>query len=227
MASESLVHRPAWWRDRGRQAVAAIGVAVVALAVLAWLGWRVWQARAASNELIGGAIAASRQLAPDFALTDQLGRPQQLSGFRGRPVALTFIYTNCPDVCPLIALNMHLAYRALGADAKRVALVAVTVDPERDDVAQVRRFSDARGLTDEWYFLTGPRAQLEAVWRAYGILTRPVNLQGTPVANDPAAVEHAAPTFLIDKQGNVRMLLPVDFSADTLAHNLRVLLREP
>src|SRR4051812_3887778 len=61
---------------------------------------------AAPKELIGGAVVNGRQLAPDFTLVNQFGEPQQLSTFRGKPVALTFIYTNCIDVCPLIAYNM-------------------------------------------------------------------------------------------------------------------------
>src|SRR5689334_17016142 len=72
-------------------------------------------------------IVNNRPPAADFTLTNQFGQPESLSSFRGKPVALTFIYTNCVDVCPLIAWNMHLAYDQLGNDAKNIALVAVSV----------------------------------------------------------------------------------------------------
>ena len=74
------------------------------------------------------------QPAPDFTLTDQRGQSVQLSSYRGDAVALTFIYTNCTDVCPLIAEKLRRAYDALPpATQQKVQLLAVTVDPARDD----------------------------------------------------------------------------------------------
>src|SRR5262249_33878737 len=140
-----------------------------------------WQGSSTAHELVGGASINGQPPAPDFALTDQLGRPQQLSQLRGKPVALTFLYTNCPDVCPIIAANLHQTYRQLGAQASKVAMVAVTVDPEHDTTDQIRAFSDQRSLTDEWYFLTGQRADLEPIWRSYGIVAQPVDSAGRPV----------------------------------------------
>lgn len=75
-------------------------------------------------------------------------------------MALTFLYTNCPDVCPLIAANLHETYKQLGDQAKQVGIVAVTVDPEHDTTDRVRQFSDQRGLTNQWLFMTGSRGQL-------------------------------------------------------------------
>src|SRR5690242_17578190 len=77
---------------------------ILPLAVLIFIGGALTlRAHSGPRELRGGAIASSRQLAPDFTLTDQFGKTGQLTDFRGKPVALTFIYTNCADVCPLIA----------------------------------------------------------------------------------------------------------------------------
>src|SRR3954447_1655178 len=72
--------------------------------------------KSAPRELKDAAIANGRPPAPDFTLTNQLGQQESLSSFRGKPVAMTFIYTNCADVCPLIAWNMHLTYDQLGND---------------------------------------------------------------------------------------------------------------
>ncbi len=215
---------PAWLR------IARWGVPLIGILLIA--GFAYARFRPAPSQLTGGAVVTGRQLAPDFTLTDQFGQPQALSGFHGKAVALTFIYTNCTDVCPLIAWNMHLAYQQLGDQAKNVALVAVTVDPERDTPAQVRAFSDQRELTYQWWFLTGSRPALEQVWRAYGIQAQAYDASGTPIPESdvsqatPEEVEHAAPTFLIDKQGYVRVLLPIDFTADTLASDLRILATE-
>jgi len=193
-----------------------------------------YQHRAVTQPLVGGAIADPPGSAPDIALPDQFGRTQSISGLRGKPVALTFVYTNCTDVCSLISANLHEAYKQLGSRASQVGIVAVTVDPENDTQEQVRGFSDKFGLTNEWFFLTGTRPQLEKAWASYGIDAQKVKAQmQTPVApgtqaaaGSPEVIEHAAPVFLIDKKGLVRAMLPTDVSAADIAHDLGVLLAE-
>jgi protein SCO1/2 len=210
---------------------------VIAAVVAVVAGVVLWQTRSAPRQLVGGASVDGAPPAPDFALNDQLGRPRQLSELRGKPIALTFLYTTCPDVCPVIAANLHQTYRQLGDQASNIALVAVTVDPEHDTLDQVRAFSDQRSLTNEWYFLVGERPRLERIWQAYGIVAQPVDSTGRPVSPgvqselrglpaQPAAVEHSAPVFLIDKSGVLREMLPVDVTPDTLTADFRILLAE-
>jgi protein SCO1/2 len=209
-----------------------IGVGgALALLVLAGAAVFIWHSRSAPAQIVGAGLIQGRPPAPDFALTDQFGKPVQFSQFKGKPVALTFLYTNCPDVCPLIASNMHEAYKQLGSQASDVAMVAVTVDPVRDTVDQVRQFSDQRGLTNEWSFLTGSADQLTPVWQRYGILAQP-DRPITPAAQraaqglppEPQDIEHSAPVYLVDKTGTMRAALPVDFTPDTLVTDLKVLL---
>jgi cytochrome oxidase Cu insertion factor (SCO1/SenC/PrrC family) len=137
----------------------------------------------------------------------------------------------------VIAANLHQSYRQLGDQASQVAMVAVTVDPEHDTTEQARAFSNRLSLTDEWHFLVGERAELEQVWRSYGIAAQAVDSAGRPVnpgvqnelrglPSQPAQVEHAAPVFLIDKTGVLREMLPVDVSPETLTTDFRVLLAE-
>jgi len=211
-----------------------LGPALILVGIALLAGALYWYFRPVSHELVGGGIVSNPFEAPDFTLTDQFEHDQRFGNFRGRPIALTFVYTNCPDVCPLIAANMHAAYQRLGDDAQRVALVAVTVDPERDNVAQIRRFSVQHGLLDEWLFLTSSRAQLEAVWKAYGIYSQYVDAKGNPITPpagaesrpSPATIEHTAPVFLIDKHFKVRALLAVDFTASDLVTDFKILLAE-
>ncbi|MCA1554337.1 MAG: SCO family protein, partial [Chloroflexi bacterium] len=70
--------------------------------------------------------------APDFQLTDASEQPFKLSEQKGCVVVLTFLYTNCPDECPLIAERLREANDKLGKDANGVRFVAVSLDPERD-----------------------------------------------------------------------------------------------
>ena len=152
-------------------------------------------------------------------------------------LSLTFLYTNCPDVCPLIAANLHESYKQLGDQAQNVGILAVTVDPVNDTVDQMRQFSDARGLTDEWSFMTGSPTALDSVWQAYGILAQPVDANGKPISAvaqkqaqglvpQPSDIEHSAPVFLIDKSGALREMLPVDFTPATLVTDFKILLAE-
>src|SRR6516162_1458068 len=67
--------------------------------------------------------------APTFQLKDQFGNSISLAQFKGKPVVLTFLYTHCPDVCPLTAEKIHTAMQSLGSNAQNVAVVAVSMDP--------------------------------------------------------------------------------------------------
>jgi protein SCO1/2 len=154
--------------------------------------------------------------APDFTLTDGVsGRAVTLSAQRGQVVALTFLYTNCPDVCPLTATRFRAAQTELQGDADRVRFVAVSVDPDRDTPQAVQAFSSAHGLASNWFYLVGGRAQLAPVWAAYGI----------GVQAGSATVTHNDAVYLIDKSGRERVLLHSEDLATDLVSDLRALLK--
>lgn len=119
-------------------------------------------------ELIGTDMES--QEAPPFTLIDHRGDTVEKSDLRGKAVAMTFIFTNCPDVCPLIINRMSVAYEQLPDDKKDgVAMVAVTVDPERDDPETMADYLQSRSVPDpdNWYGLTGDIETLEPIWEAY------------------------------------------------------------
>ena len=158
--------------------------------------------------------------APDFTLTDGLsGQTVRLSALRGSVVALAFLYTNCPDVCPLTASNFRRSQELLGRDAAGVIFMAVSVDPERDTPKATQEFSRAHDLADNWRYLIGGRAQLQAVWSAYGI--------ASSAGSGAAAVVHNDAIYLIDKRGRERALVHSTDGSDLLAKDLRLLLGEP
>ncbi|HEX9437222.1 MAG TPA: SCO family protein, partial [Candidatus Limnocylindria bacterium] len=99
----------------------------------------------APEKLAGTDLGA--QAAPDFTLTDgRSGSTVSLASLRGSVVALAFLYTRCPDTCPLTAEHFRAAQQRLGADADRVRFVAVSVDPSGDTPASVRDFSASHRL---------------------------------------------------------------------------------
>ena len=169
------------------------------------------------------------QPAADFALSDHEGREVKLSTLKGKPVVLTFLYTNCPDVCPIITAKLNQTIQLLGPDASKVVIVAVTVDPERDTQARAKQYSDQQGIGDKWHFVIAPDAALlQPVWEAYGVYQQREKAlseqQGTPHPESPYTVAHSAPVHVIDKDGNKKLayggfeLLPED-----LAHDLKLL----
>jgi protein SCO1 len=149
----------------------------------------------------------------DFRLRDQDGRAVTLRQFRGQVVVLTFMYTTCRDTCPLTATQIRGALDDLGHD---VPALAVSVDPADDTPERARQFLFRRGLGhDRMRFLLGRRAQLQPIWRAYGI--RP---QGR-------AFDHSAYVLLIDRHGRQRVGFPVQqLTPEGLAHDIRRLQAE-
>jgi protein SCO1/2 len=171
---------------------------------------------------LGGAPAA------DFRLTDAQGNSVALSDYRGKPVVLTFLYTNCPDVCPLIGQRIGQAVKQLGGDAGKVAVLAVSVDPDGDTPAAAAAFMSRYGLTGPGqHYLLGDESTLVPVWLAYGISAEPA-AQGGGGPGEPAQpgrVGHTDGTILIDRDGHKRSLLRSEATADAIAAGLRILLR--
>ena len=157
--------------------------------------------------------------APDLTLIDGLtGEAITLSTLRGNVVVLAFLYTRCPDVCPLTAALFRAAQRDLGADASRVLFVAVSVDPEGDTPSAVKDFSAAHDLKENWRYLIGPRTQLQVVWSAYGV----------GAFNQPTGkgVDHNDAIYLIDPKGREREIVHSDIALKDLVADLRALLNE-
>ena len=188
--------------------IRAVALALVCALVLSACG---------EDHILGTEL--EKNMAPDFTLTDGVsGKSVTLSSLRKNTVALAFLYTRCPDVCPLTAGQFRAAQRSLGADASKVEFVAVSVDPEGDTPAAVREFSSLHDLSERWYYLIGPRAQLEAVWAQYGI--------GSFTSSGARAVEHNDAIYLIDGRGRERAILHSSDPTNWLLDDLRALIRE-
>lgn len=160
-----------------------------------------------------------RANAPDFTLTDgNTGQAVSLSSLRGNVVAMAFLYTRCPDVCPLTAAQFRAAQQQLGADAARVRFVAVSVDPDGDTPANVRTFSAAHDLSTNWHYLIGARAQLAPVWSAYGIgAFNDTSTMGSVIHNDAI--------YVLDTKGREREIVHSDVALKDLVADVRALLR--
>ena len=107
--------------------------------------------------------------APGFRLVNQFGQPMSLRQFRGKVVLLAFIDSTCTNVCPLTTAAMTEVKGLLGRAGGQVRLLAVDANPHAAAVGDIRAYSRAHGMLNQWDFLTGSPAQLAAVWKAYGM----------------------------------------------------------
>jgi protein SCO1 len=158
--------------------------------------------------------------APDFRLTDQFGRPVSLSQFKGKPVIVTFLYTHCPDQCPLTAEKLHAVMLNLGSDAQKVAVLAVSTDPKGDTTAAALNFSKVHKMENYWHYLVGTHDQLSPIWSSYSVYAAP-----TPTSTG-GSVNHTSAIFIIDKQGHERVYFGNDASTAQLTTDMQILLKE-
>jgi len=158
--------------------------------------------------------------APEFVLTTQTGARLSLRDLRGKVVAVTFIYSNCVDTCPLLTAKLAGLQAKLGADFGPIVFFAsVTVDPEHDTPEVLRRYAAAHGANPVgWAFLTGTPAEIRDVERRYGVFAR---------KNPGGDVDHTFLTSLIDRNGVLRVqYLGVRFNPDELLADIKSLVRE-
>jgi protein SCO1/2 len=158
------------------------------------------------------------RLAPDFSLQGSDGRELNMSRHRGKIVLLAFGYSSCQAVCPTTLATFAEARRRLGAAAANVQVIYVTVDPERDDTARMKKYLASFDST----FIggTGTPDQLAAVRKAYGISAEKVP------AGDTYSYSHSSFTYLIDRVGKIRALMPYGHNAQDYVHDLKILLQE-
>jgi protein SCO1 len=169
----------------------------------------------AKRTFAGGELKPVRAT-PPLSLRDASGRRVTLSAERGHYVLVTFLYTHCPDVCPLIASNLNTVLRTLGPKGN-VEVLAVSVDPKGDTAAAVRTYEKAKHLQPAFHYLIGTRAQLRPVWAAWHVLA---------VDRKPDLVDHVAYTALVDPAGKQRVLYDAQVNAQQVLHDLRLLKKQ-
>ena len=157
--------------------------------------------------------------APPFQLVDQNGATIRLSALKGHPIVLTFMYTHCPDACPLLASKFYKASHILGKQAQQVTWLAVSLDPKGDTPAAATQFVAVHQLTGLLHFLLGTQAQLEPVWDNYFVTVQ------SQLASQGASMTHSVGVFLLDQQVRERVYLGDTMTPQELATDLQLLLK--
>lgn len=136
--------------------------------------------------------------APEFTLTNQDGKRVALKDLRGKVLAITNIFASCTDTCPLLTVKIAGIQNRLGSDfGTKVYFVSISVDPERDTPATLKRYAEAyKANFSRWAFLTGTPTEIRHVAKRYGIYYKK-----TPRGD----VDHTFLTSLVDRNGTLRV----------------------
>ena len=156
--------------------------------------------------------------APPFSLTSQGGKPVALATLRGKVVAVTFIYTGCPDICPLLTEKMAQIQDELGQNfGAKIVFVSITLDPEHDTSEVLKQYAQLFGARPEgWAFLTGSPEAIRDVAHRYGVFF---------ARNQDGSVDHTQLTTLVDPNGQMRVqYLGGRFDPDEFRHDLMSLI---
>lgn len=161
--------------------------------------------------------------APDFSLRDTQGRTVRLSDYRGQAVLLAFIFTSCPDVCPLISQQMAGLQRELKAAeifGRQASLLSVTIDPGTDTAEVLAGYARNLGADPAgWRFLRETTERTEPVLKAYNEWSKRL---------PKGALDHPARVYLIDQKGRIREIYSLSFFNEKQAFlDISALLQEP
>jgi len=155
--------------------------------------------------------------APPLELHNYLGQPVNIASYRGRAVLVTFLYTNCPDICPLITASLHATLELLGSrGSSRVQIIAVSVDPHGDTSRAVAAFLARHHMTGRMQYLIGSAHELARVWKAWGVGSE-------RDASQPQFVNHTGLVYGITASGKRTTIYAANFIPAELAHDVPLL----
>jgi protein SCO1 len=168
------------------------------------------------GEFRAAEVFAAPTAAPALALRNYLGQPVNIDSYRGKAVLVTFLYTNCPDVCPLITASLHSALELLGKEASKVQVIAVSVDPKGDTPKAVAAFLARHEMTGRMQYLIGSAHELGRVWKAWGVGSE-------RDAEQPQFINHTGLVYGISGSGKRTTIYSANFIPAEVAHDVPLL----
>lgn len=180
----------------------------------------------AEGSFEGGVVEPRRQ-APAIRLREVEGGTVDLRDLVGKPVLVSFVYSQCPDTCPLTMQAFRQVREELGPAADDVEIVLVSADPEGDTPANVRKFLADYDLAGHARYLLGSQAELQPVWKAWQV-DREIEQhshEGTALHEHDHAglIAHASLTFGVDAAGRLSTAYPVDFPVSAILNDIPLL----
>lgn len=173
--------------------------------------------KAQEEHLDAAGVLTPIENAPPLSLHNYLGQPVNIASYRGKAVLVTFLYTNCPDICPLITANLRVAENLMGpkGDAK-VQIIAVSVDPRGDTPKAVAGFLARHEMTGRMQYLIGSQHELAKVWKAWGVGSE-------RDASKPQFVNHSGLVYGVTGTGKRLTIYASNFQPSEIAHDVPLL----
>lgn len=141
---------------------------------------------------------------PDFTLTERSGRPVTKADLAGKVWVASFVFTRCTGPCPSVTATMTRLQAELNLAAEAdLRLVTFTVDPARDDPAELTKYAaNFRADPAKWLFLTGPEADIHALLnKSFKVAAGPTKNPHPPAGQE---IDHSTFLAVVDKSGTVR-----------------------
>jgi protein SCO1/2 len=165
---------------------------------------------------------------PAFEMRDQDGQVSTQALLRGKVGIVSFMFTSCPDVCPLLTAKLSVVRTKLLAERASLRFVSISVDPITDTPEALKRYAKQHGADyPDWRFLTGPNERLRSV--VVDGFKQSLTIGETPAGQAPApsAILHGSHFVLVDRSGTIRGYYPSDEPGTLkLARDARLLIRE-
>ena len=171
------------------------------------------------QQLSPGPGVAVASIGGDFSLLDTDGGRVTEADFLGKPRAMFFGYTHCPDVCPTTLYEAGNWMKALGSDAGKISFLFVSVDPERDTPEVLKDYVSA--FEGGIVALTGTRPDIDAIVKAYRVYARKVETE-----DGDYSVDHTATIYLMDSKGVFAGMISSDEDQDSAVEKLKQLIAE-
>ena len=158
------------------------------------------------------------EMGGELRLTGHDGKPHALADFRGKVVVVNFGYTQCPDVCPTTLSDLASAVKKLGPEGDRVQVLFVTVDPKRDKPQLLKEYVPA--FDPRFLGLYGDEAATRKATGEFKVYAA----ERPGKTADTYTVDHTAQTFVLDKEGRLRLVFGYGATPEAMASDFRILL---
>jgi protein SCO1/2 len=154
----------------------------------------------------------------DIAVPSTRDTDFAVSAYRGKVVLIYFGYTSCPDVCPLTLAELRRAYLEMGEPADRLAVVFVTIDPERDTPDRMKRYVES--FHSDFIGVYAQGDLLQQLMDQFGVVAF---RRDTPDSAMGYLMDHTASVFVVDPQGQWVERWLLNTSASTMIHDLNLI----
>ena len=195
-------------------------IALLAIVVIGGAAFLLWQRFGPRPGPRFGVAISATTAADDFQLDSTLGQPVALSDYADRYTVLYFGYTTCPDICPTTLADLGKAEQLLGDAARRMQVLFITVDPERDTPERLRDY--LAYFSPNFVGLSGSLAETEAIASEFGVVYE--KRYASESATD-YLLDHSAAVIVLDPQRRPQIMFPFGVTAEQIASDLQALMR--